>query len=89
VEVVLDVVPGQVGLVHMTHPHLNHAEEGDRKWAFAGGCWREWIPCGPGGDWVPSAPPPATARRFNYKAWVLGHVNEIRAAQGRSPVATR
>jgi hypothetical protein len=41
------------------------------------------------GNWVPSAPPPATARRFNYRAWVLGHVNEIRAAQGRSPVATR
>jgi hypothetical protein len=72
----------------MTHAHLDHAKEGDRKWVFAGGCWREWISKGPGGDWLASAPPPTTARRFNYRAWVLGHVNEIRAAQGRPPVAT-
>ena len=65
---------------------LDHAVQGDRRWAHVGGCWREWIACGQGGDWLPSAPPPDSAIRFNYGAWVIQHVNELRAAQGRPPI---
>lgn len=56
-------------------PHLDHATLGDRKWAFAAGCWREWI----GSDWVPSDPPPPEAEFFNYRQWVLAYVAGIKA----------
>lgn len=55
----------------MTRPHLDHAVLGTRRWAWAAGCWREWSDTQ--ADWLPSAPPPAEADHFNYRAFILGN----------------
>ncbi len=58
---------------------LDHAILGNRKWAHRGGVWREWIASGPGGDWVPSDPPPPEAEFFSYRQWMLAYVAGIKA----------
>lgn len=52
-------------------PLLDHAELGDRRWAFAAGCWREWSTAQ--ANWLPSTPPPAEAHFFNYREHILCH----------------
>lgn len=51
-------------------PHLDHAELNGRKWAWVASCWREWSDRE--ANWLPSTPPPAEARFFNYRERLLG-----------------
>lgn len=53
----------------MSTPHLDHAELDGSKWAFAAGCWRKWSDRE--ANWLPSPPPPAEARFFNYQEYIL------------------
>jgi hypothetical protein len=53
----------------MTRPILDHAVLGNRCWAWAAGCWREWS--NTHADWLPSDPPPAEATHSNYRTLIL------------------